>query len=79
MAASSYLLELDQRREKLLSEVVDRLGIPAYSAEHEVATSFSARSLANHDHMDAEAKKVRFRYFDLDIPYNPGDVLKDET
>ncbi|CAN0484381.1 unnamed protein product, partial [Ectocarpus sp. 12 AP-2014] len=55
MAASSYLLELDERREWLLAEVVDHLGIPTGSAEHEVALSFAASSLAQHDHMDAES------------------------
>lgn len=58
MAASTYLVELDQRRERLLSEAVDRLGVPAGSAEHEVALEFSTRSLAHHDRLDAEANKV---------------------
>ncbi|CAB1120688.1 unnamed protein product [Ectocarpus sp. CCAP 1310/34] len=58
MAASSYLLELDERRERLLAEVVDHLGVPSGSAEHEVALSFAASSLAHHDHMDAESNKV---------------------
>ncbi|CAM9190719.1 unnamed protein product [Ectocarpus sp. 6 AP-2014] len=58
MAASSYLLELDERRERLLAEVVDHLGVPSGSAEHEVALSFGASSLAHHDHMDAESNKV---------------------
>lgn len=58
MAASSYLLELDQRRERLLADVVDHLGIPAEFAEHELALSFAARSLAHHDQLDAETNKV---------------------
>ncbi|CAM9700389.1 unnamed protein product [Ectocarpus sp. 4 AP-2014] len=58
MAASSYLLELDERRERLLTDVVDHLGIPSGSTEHEVALSFAASSLAHHDHMDAESNKV---------------------
>ncbi|CAN0114916.1 unnamed protein product, partial [Ectocarpus sp. 12 AP-2014] len=58
MAASSYLLELDERRERLLAEVVDHLGVPSGSAEHEVVLSFAASSLAHHDHMDAESNKV---------------------
>lgn len=58
MAASSYLLELDERRERLLAEVVDHLGVPSGSAEHELALSFAASSLAHHDQMDAESNKV---------------------
>lgn len=58
MAASTYLLELDNRRERALAEVIDRFGIPSGSREYEVALSFAANSLAHHDHMDAEEKKV---------------------
>ncbi|CAM9470490.1 unnamed protein product [Laminaria digitata] len=58
MAASSYLLELDQRRERILSDVVDCLGIPTGSTAHELALSFAARSLAHHDQLDAETQKV---------------------
>lgn len=59
MAASNYLLELDQRRERLISDVVTRLvRVPEGSMEHEVAVAFTARSLAYHDQLDAEAKKV---------------------
>lgn len=59
MAASTYLLELDERRERILSAVVDHTGIPKGSAEHEAALSFGTGSLAHHDRMNAEAKKVR--------------------
>ena len=58
MAASTYLLELDQRRERILSGVVDCLSIPAGSTAHELALSFAARSLAHHDQLDAETQKV---------------------
>lgn len=58
MASSTYLLELHQRRERILSDVVDCLGIPAGSTEHEPALSIAARSLAHHDQLDAETQKV---------------------
>ena len=58
MAASTYLLELDQRRERILSDVVDSLGIPAGSTEHKLALSFAARSLGHHDQLDVETQKV---------------------
>lgn len=58
MAASTYLLELARRRERLLSDVVDHLGIPEGSSEHGLALSFAARSVMHHDRLDAEAKKV---------------------
>lgn len=59
MAASNYLLELDQRRERLISDVVTQLvRVPKGSVEHEIAVAFTARSLAYHGQLDAEAKKV---------------------
>ena len=59
MASSAYLVELDERRRRLLSELIDHLGIKSDSAEHEVALSFGLNSLSNHDHMDAEKNKAR--------------------
>lgn len=58
MAASTYLLELDQRRKRILSDVVNYLGIPARSTAHEMALSFAVRSLVHHDQLDAEMQKV---------------------
>lgn len=69
MAASTYLLELDQRRDRLLSDLVDHLGIPSGSAEHELALTFAARSLAHHDCLDAESKKVIYLSSTV-VPYD---------
>lgn len=60
MAASNYLLELHQRREILISQVVDRLvGVLSGSAQHEMAVAYTARSLTHHDQLDSEPKKVK--------------------
>lgn len=58
MASSAYLVELDERRRRLLADLIHHLGITSGSAEHEVALSFGLNSLSNHDQMDAEKKKV---------------------
>lgn len=58
MASSAYLTELDERRRRLLAELIDNLGIISGSVEHELALSFGVSSLFNHDHMDTEKKKV---------------------
>lgn len=60
MAASAYLLDLDERRRRALAEVIDHLGIASGTAEHEVALSFGLHSLSNHgqNHMDSERTKV---------------------
>eukprot|EP00752_Nemacystus_decipiens_P005155 g4678.t1 len=58
MASSAYLVELDERRRRLLAELIDHLGITSGSEEHEIALSFGLNSLSNHDHMDPEKKKV---------------------
>lgn len=59
MASSAYLVELDERRRRILAELIDHLGIASGSAEHEFALSFGLNSLSNHDQLDAEKKKVR--------------------
>lgn len=61
MAASAYLVELDERRRQTLAEVIDHLGIASGTAEHEVALSFGLHSLSNNgkNHMDSEKNKVR--------------------
>eukprot|EP00903_Cladosiphon_okamuranus_P015208 g14056.t1 len=58
MASSAYLVQLDERRRRILAELIDHLGIASGSAEHEVALSFGLNCLSNHDHMDAEKNKV---------------------
>lgn len=59
MASSAYLVELDERRRRLLAELIDHLGITSGSVQHELALSFGVNSLSNHDQMDTEKKKVR--------------------
>lgn len=58
MAASTHVLELDERRRQILGKVVDHLGISLGTVEHEAALAFAISSVARHDQMDAEQKKV---------------------
>lgn len=52
------MLELDERRRQILGELVDHHGISSGTVEHEAALTFAVSSVAHHDQMDAEQKKV---------------------
>lgn len=59
MAASRYLLELDDQRERLVSDMVCRIvGVAKGSAEHEAAVDFTMRSLTYHSYLDSQAHEV---------------------
>ena len=74
--ASTYLLELSQRRQKLLSDAVNELGIPSGSVEHKIATTFAARSVTHHDQLDAQANEVSFLISKFSTPeYNSNSNL----
>lgn len=58
MAASTYLLELQQRRHKLISDLVDCLSFAPGSVEHEVAAAYAERSVTHHNRLDAQENQV---------------------
>lgn len=58
MAASTYLLELQQRRHKLILDLVDCLGFVSGSVEHELAAAYAERSVTHHSRLDAQEKQV---------------------
>lgn len=62
MAASTYLLELQQRRHKLISDLADCIGFSLGSVEHEVAVDYAERSVTHHNRLDAQENQVGCDY-----------------